>query len=184
MSEYRYELKIPKERVAALIGKIGETKREIESATKTKLDIDSVEGDVFVTGEDSLGLFIAREVVLATGRGFNPEISLLLLKPDYVLEVIDIRDYSGKSKDTMQRLKGRVIGREGKSRRLIEELSECYLSVYGKTISIIGTAEQAIVAKQAVESLLKGSNHSNVYKFLEKKRKEIKRKEVLMEDGE
>jgi len=182
MSEYRYELKIPKERVAALIGKKGETKKEIEKATKTKLDIDSVEGDVFVTGEDSLGLFISREVVLATGRGFNPEISLLLLKPDYVLEVIDIRDYSGKSKDTILRLKGRVIGREGKSRRLIEELSECYLSVYGKTISIIGTAEQAIVAKQAVELLLKGANHASVYKFLEKKRRDIKRNEVLMED--
>ena len=30
----------------------------------------------------------------------------------------------------------------------------------------------------------KGANHANVYKFLEKKRKEIKRNEVLMEDGE
>ena len=36
MDEYRYELKIPKERVAVLIGKDGSIKKEIEKNTKTK----------------------------------------------------------------------------------------------------------------------------------------------------
>ncbi|HLC96482.1 MAG TPA: KH domain-containing protein [Candidatus Nanoarchaeia archaeon] len=179
MTEYRYELKIPKERVAVLIGKAGSMKKELETSTKTKLDIDSEEGDVFVKGEEALGLFLAREIIQAIGRGFNPEIALLLTKPDYVLEVIDIKEFIGTSKDSGIRLKGRVIGREGKSRKLIEELSECYVSVFGKTIAIIGTADHALIAKQAVESLLKGSTHANVYKFLERKRRDIKRNEVL-----
>ena len=37
--EYQYELKIPKERIAVLIGKKGETKRVIERTTKTKLKV-------------------------------------------------------------------------------------------------------------------------------------------------
>ena len=176
MQEYRYELKIPKDRVAVLIGKSGEIKKKIEEETSTKLEIDSKEGDVFVTGKEALGLYAAREIIMATGRGFNPEIALLLLKPDYILELIEIKDYSGKSKESELRLKGRVIGKEGKSRRIIEQLSESYVSVYGKTIAIIGTAEYAMIAKQAVESLLKGSTHANVYKFLEKKRREMKSK--------
>ena len=184
MPEYRYELKIPKERVAVLIGKAGKIKKEIEKNTKTKLDIDSKEGDVFVTGEEALGLYVAREIVNAIGRGFNPELAQLLLKQDYVLEIIEIRDFAGKSRDTSLRLKGRVIGREGKSRQLIEELSECFISVYGKTIAIIGTAEQALIAKQAVESLLKGNTHASVYKFLEKKRRELKRQEFLGNEKE
>ena len=174
MQEYRYELKVPKDRVAVLIGKKGEVKQRIEEETKTKLDIDSKEGDIFVSGREALGLYAAREIIKAIGRGFNPEIAELLLKPDYVLEIIDVRDYAGRSKDSALRLKGRVIGTEGKSRKLIEELSESYISVYGKTICIIGTAEYALIAKQAVESLLKGSTHENVYKFLEKKRREMK----------
>ena len=112
--EFRYELKIPKERVAVLIGKKGETKREVEIATKSKITVDSQEGDVFISGEDGLGLFNANEVIKAIGRGFNPDVALLLLKPDYVFEPINIKDYA-KSKNSELRLKGRVIGKEGKS---------------------------------------------------------------------
>lgn len=171
MVEYSYGLKIPKDRIAVLIGKKGEVKKELEEATKSKLKIDSNEGDVFISGEDSIGLFNAQEVIKAIGRGFNPDIAQMLLKADYVLEIVDIRDFVSDSKKARIRFKGRVIGSEGKSRRIIEEMTSCYVSVYGKTISIIGKAENAAVARSAVESLLKGSTHTSVYRFLEKKRK-------------
>ena len=159
MAEYSYELKVPKNRVAVIIGKEGTVKRDLEESTKTKLTIDSKEGDVFVSGEDALGLYTAREIIKAIGRGFNPEIAKLLLKQDYVFEVVDLREFVGKSKEAMLRLKGRVIGREGKSRKLIEELTETNISVFGKTIGIIGSPDTAANARQAVESLLKGSTH-------------------------
>ena len=177
--EYNYELKLPKERIAVLIGKKGEVKKRIEEETKTKIKIDSKEGDIFIKGSDALSLFNAREVVTAIGRGFNPEIAELLLRGDYGLEVSDITDFTGKNKSNMIRLKGRVIGREGKSRKIIEELTECYISVYGKTIAIIGKSEDLVNAKRAVESLLHGSPHSNVYRWLEKRRREAKRREML-----
>ncbi len=178
MTEYSYELKIPKERVAVLIGKDGEVKAQIETETKTAIKIDSKEGDIFVSGEDALGLYAAREVIIAIGRGFNPELAMLLLKQDYVFEIINLTEYS-RSKDAMLRLKGRVIGKEGKSRRLIEELTEAYVSVYGKTIGIIGLAENGYAAKHAVESLLSGAPHSTVYKWLEKRRRDLKKKEMI-----
>ena len=179
MVEYSYELKVPKNRVAVIIGKEGSVKKEIEEATKTKLNIDSKEGDVFVTGEDALGLYTAREMIKAVGRGFNPELARLLLKPDYIFEVVDLSEYTGKSNDAMLRLKGRVIGKEGKSRKIIEELTECNISVFGKTISIIGLPESVASARQAVESLLRGSTHANVYKWLEKRRRNLKRRAIL-----
>ncbi|MBU3941868.1 MAG: KH domain-containing protein [Nanoarchaeota archaeon] len=177
MAEYLYDTKIPKERIAVLIGKDGITKKHIESATKIKLKIDSKEGDVFLEGENALGLYSAREVVKAIGRGFNPEIALLLLKQDYMFEMINTLDYV-KSKNHMIRLKGRVIGAEGQSRKTIESLTETYISVYGKTIGIIGFSENVATAKKAVESLLSGSPHSSVYKWLEKRRSDMKRKDL------
>lgn len=179
--EFRYELKIPKERVAVLIGKKGETKKEIEGVTKSKIEVDSNEGDVFITGPDGLGLYNAREVIKAVGRGFNPDVALLLLKPDYVFETINIKDYA-KTKNSELRLKGRVIGKEGKSRKTIEELTECYVSVYGKSIGMIGGADGVANARYAIDSLLKGSTHANIYKFLEKKRRDLKRKQLQGED--
>jgi ribosomal RNA assembly protein len=178
MTEYSYELKVPKNRVAVIIGKEGSTKKEIEEATSTKLNIDSKEGDVFVSGEDALGLYTAREIIKAVGRGFNPDVAKLLLKQDYVFEVVDVSEFV-KSKDAIVRLKGRVIGKEGKSRRLIEELTECNISVFGKTIGIIGLPEATASARQAVESLLKGSTHANVYKWLESRRRELKRRSIM-----
>lgn len=177
-SSFSFEIKIPKERVAVLIGKSGETKNELEDDTKCKLNIDSKEGDVNISGGDSLNMYALREVVKAIGRGFNPDIARLLLKQDYALEIINLLDFV-KNKDHFERVKGRVIGSEGKARQTIEELTSTFISVYGKTISIIGDSEGVVSAKKAVESLLQGSPHSNVYRWLEKSNRALKEKRAV-----
>jgi len=177
MPEFQYELKIPKERIAVLIGTNAEVKSKIESETKTEITVDSKEGDVFVRGEDALSLYSSREIIRAIGRGFNPNTAMLLLKQDYCFELIPIS--IAKTKKGIKRLKGRVIGSQGKSRKLIEELTETYISVYGKTIGIIGRVENTAIARRAVDSLLKGSPHSSVYKWLEKQKRETKKREIL-----
>ena len=172
-NEYKYDLKIPKERVAVLIGTKGEIKRLIESETKTKIEIDSNEGEVSVFGEDALMLFSAREIITAIGRGFNPKCALKLMKVDYGFELINLNDIA-RSKNDLIRLKGRIIGQEGKSRKVIEELTECEMCVYGKTVGIIGPMEMVPIARKAIEMLLKGSMHASVFKYLEKQRRDIK----------
>src|SRR3989344_7111514 len=130
---FSYDLKIPKDRVPVLIGSGGKVKRELEQQTKTKITVDSHEGDVMVMGDDAIPLYTVREVIRAIGRGFNPEIAQLLMNPSYLFEMISIKDFAKTKKDEI-RLKGRIIGQEGKSRKVIEELTECSLCVYGKTI--------------------------------------------------
>ena len=178
MAEYSYELKIPLARVAVVIGTQGKVKKEIEETTGTHRQIDSAEGDVFITGEDALGLYTAREVVGAIGRGFNPELAKLLLKQDYASERLNIDDYA-KTKKHEIRVRGRVIGAEGRARKVIEELTDCHISVYGTTITIIGEIESVPICKRAIENLLAGSQHSTVYRWLEKQRREINRKRAV-----
>lgn len=178
MTEYSHELKIPKERVAVLIGRKGQIKQEIEENTGVKLDVDSAEGDVRVSGTDPLRLFSVREIVKAVGRGFNPEVAQKLLKQDYCFEMLTITDYAKTKKDIL-RLKGRVIGSEGKSRRLIEETCDVSMVVYGKTIGIIGESAHVPIARKAVEMLLTGSQHSKVYKWLEKQRRDLRKLDEL-----
>ena len=79
----------------------------------------------------------------------------------------------------MERVKGRIIGREGKSRKLIEELSESSLAVYGKTVSIIGPAESVAIARSAIEMLLRGSTHAAMFTMLERQRRELRRHKLL-----
>ncbi|MBU0980630.1 MAG: KH domain-containing protein [Nanoarchaeota archaeon] len=183
MAEFRYDLKIPKERVAVLIGKHGEIKKRLEQESGCNIDVDSKEGDVIITGDDAIRLYTVREVIRAVSRGFNPDVALRLLKQDYLFEVISLNDIA-RHKNDMLRLKGRVIGSEGKARRNIESLTECTISVYGKTIGMIGPAESIGLARRAVEQILKGSTHSSVYKWLEKKHAEMKRQEILGKKAE
>jgi len=178
MTEYSYDQRIPKDRVAVLIGKNGKVKKQIAELTKIKIDVDSGEGDVTLSGDDALNLFTTKEIIKAIGRGFNPDIALLLIKQDYSFELIDITEYD-KGKNHLKRLKGRIIGAEGKARKIIEDLTETYISVYGKTVGIIGLPESVAVARKALESLLSGSPHSSVYKWLEKNRRDLKQGNLL-----
>ncbi|MFH0875496.1 MAG: KH domain-containing protein [archaeon] len=180
MAEFAYEVKIPKDRIAVLIGRKGEVKKQIEDQTSTIICIDSKEGDVSVKGEDALSLYCTRDIIRAIGRGFNPDIALLLLKQDYCFEMVALQEYV--KPNHLQRIKGRIIGSDGKSRSLIEKLSETYISVYGKTVCIIGRVEDVAIAKRAVGSLIGGSPHANVYRWLEKMRKEMKKREFEERD--
>lgn len=164
------ELKIPKERIAVLIGEKGATKRQIQKATNTKIKVSSKEGDIEIQGEDGYNCLIALNVVKAIGRGFNPETALNLTKDDFILEIIDIHDFSGHSKKKEERLKSRVIGTKGKARKTIESLTKTEISIYGKTIAIIGHVEAVFLAKKAVEKLLSGSRHTSAYRFLEREK--------------
>jgi ribosomal RNA assembly protein len=176
-------IKIPRERIGALVGLDGHVKAAIEKKLSVTLKIDSESGDVQITllstAKDPTVLFRAREVVTAIGRGFSPDHAFRLLNDDEtVLEMIDLRESVGRSQSDQKRLKGRVIGKEGKTRRIIEELSEANISVYGHTISIIGQADQAAIAREAVWMLIRGSLHGTVYRFLHKKRRELKKKRL------
>ncbi len=182
MTEFSYEVKIPKERIAVLIGKKGEIKKDIEDQTKTKISVDSKEGDVTVSGEDALALYSTRDIIRAIGRGFNPGIALLLLKQDYCFELVSLQDFA--KADHLMRIKGRIIGTEGKTRSIIEKMTETNISVFGKTVGIIGRIEDVSIAKRAVESLVSGSPHTNVYRWLEKIRREQKRREFEEQSGD
>jgi len=171
-------IRIPMERIAVLIGKNGEVKEKIEEHG-VKLEIDSATGDVKIEAEDAVREMEAENVVRAIARGFSPEKALLLFNEDYYFELLDMRDWVGKKKEHVKRIAGRIIGKEGKTRRIIEEITGAFVSVYGHTVAIIGKIDELQMAKQAIEMLLEGANHSTVYKFLEKE----KRKRKLQEFG-
>ncbi len=171
--EFLYELHIPKERVAVLIGKKGISKRELERTTNTLIKVNSDEGEVQISGKDALLLYTAREIIRAIGRGFSPETAMQLLKQDFAFELVSVQEFARNQAD-LERLRGRVIGEGGKSRRIIEELTGSALSVFGKTVGIIGPADSIHNARRAVESLLSGSPHAHVYRWLEHRLKQIK----------
>jgi len=175
--------KIPKDRIGALIGPEGKVKQALEKRLKVELTIDSEAGDITIMlkpeAEDPSLLFRAQEVVTAIGRGFSPEGAFRLIDDeDLMLEVIDLREMFGTSQSELQRVKGRIIGQEGKTRRIIEELTEADVSIHGHTVSIIAGVDEMEVAREAIKMLLRGSMHSTVYRYLHRKRRELKKRKL------
>ncbi|MFH1126326.1 MAG: KH domain-containing protein [Candidatus Altiarchaeota archaeon] len=159
-------LSIPEERLGVLIGVNGSVKRNIEKRGKTKLKIEGT--SVSIVG-DGIAAWKARDVVQAIGRGFNPEYALMLFNEDYVFEMINMGDFA--SERSWTRLRGRVIGQNGRSKKFIEKASGAVISVYGKTIAFVGTYDDVSIAKEAVSMLLSGAKHGSVRRFLEKENK-------------
>ena len=159
--EFYEAVKIPEERVKNL----EEAKGEIEKNLKIKIEIEG--NEVRFSGE-SLELLKAKNIVTAIGRGFSTEKALWLLQDDYSLDIIYIKEYASTQKSVV-RLKGRVIGDEGRAKRFIEKCTNTFICVYGKTVSIIGKGDDLIRARRAVIMLLEGAKHGTAYRFLENK---------------
>jgi len=175
-------VKIPKDRVGTLIGPEGKVKQEIEAKLNVKVDIDK-EGSVTITlpenAPDPSLLLKAKDVVTSIGRGFNPETAFRLIRNEEdIFDMIDLRLIFGRSESDIKRIKGRIIGTEGKTRKLIEELTEADVVVYGHTVGIIGGFEEADAARNAVQMIVEGCEHHTVYNYLQKKPTELKKQKL------
>jgi len=174
-------IKIPTERVGVVIGPEGTTKKNIEDKLSVELQIESETGGVTITlaekATDPSLLFRAKDVVTALGWGFSPEHAFRLIRDEEaILDVIDLRTVFGRSETDIKRVKGRIIGMNGKTRQIIEELTDTNVAVYGHTVSIVGTVEHTEVSREAIQMLVRGSMHATVYRFLHRKRRELKKK--------
>lgn len=161
--------RIPEDRIGALIGPGGATKRRIASGAHAELEVDAEEGEIRVRSpdDDPGAALVARDIAIAIGRGFSPERALRLLRPGTMLAILDIKLETGKRRKTsLRRIRARVIGTGGRVRERLEELSGCSVSVYGSTVALIGDEGQLARARRAVELLLRGSEHSTVFHLL------------------
>ena len=113
-------------------------------------------------------------VIKAVGYGVPSEEALKLVGEDYILEVIDLKESLG-SKESLIRVKGRIIGEDGKTKRIIQEYTGVRIHVGDHFVVMLGTYEQLPIARKAIELLIKGREHSTVYKYLNKAEEELMR---------
>jgi ribosomal RNA assembly protein len=168
--------RIPSERLGVLIGPDGVTKQRLQQSTGTRIAVDSVSGEVTIDETDApdpVMALKARDIVHAMARGFSEDRAFRLLDEDAYLEILDIKDFA-HSRNRVAQIRARLIGTRGKTRRIIEELTGVDVSVWGHTIALIGGTFEMVIARDAVIMLLRGSEHKTVYRFLERKRADLK----------
>ena len=169
-----FTVHVPKDRIGVLIGTQGKVKEEIEKRLGVKLKINSSDGTVIINlekppheGGDPTSLFKARDIVTAIARGFSPERAFKLFEDNTFLSVVDISEYVGRSANNLVRVRARLIGTGGKTRRIIEENCHVDISIYGDTVAIIGYYDDVKAAEEAILALIKGAPHGAVYRMVD-----------------
>tara|TARA_B100000929_G_C15462571_1_gene405054 strand:+ start:119 stop:847 length:729 start_codon:yes stop_codon:yes gene_type:complete len=177
--------RIPMDRIAVLIGKEGRTRKMIEKASGSSLEIDSTTGDVMADwGESEVDPILRMkmpDVIRAIGRGLAPKRAVKLLEDEVFLRMYDIREWVGRQPNQTRRMRSRLIGRNGRIRSLIEEISDTEMAIYGSTVLVIGDEDGLALATPAIENILNGSEHGTVLHGLEKDRKRMRVKSRSLE---
>ncbi|MFA7708211.1 MAG: KH domain-containing protein [Candidatus Pacearchaeota archaeon] len=145
------------------IQKIFQNKDRLERELGVKLTNQGK--NLFVDGEADKE-FIALQIIDAVNTGFSVDKALLLKREDTILQTLHIKDLT-KRKD-LERVRARIIGKEGKTLRTLNNLTGCEFAIQENSVGIIGEAESINEAIQAVISLIQGSKQANVYARAEK----------------
>tara|TARA_B100001093_G_scaffold461574_1_gene476126 strand:+ start:3161 stop:3880 length:720 start_codon:yes stop_codon:yes gene_type:complete len=175
------------DRIAVLIGAKGATAKSLRNASGCKeFHIDSDTGDVEVVwGEpgtyDPVKAMKLPDVIKAIGRGMAPKAAIQLLDDHHFFELVDIRKFVGKRSNQQRRIRGRIIGSQGKIRKLIEGLTDTQITIYNSTVVLVGEEEGLSAARQAIEMLAGGAEHGTVLNFLERDRRRSRISNRLLE---
>lgn len=174
MTYSKIYLSIPKERIGALLGERGEIKEAIEKLLNVKISVLSKGNDagsiIIEGGFNSSSILKARDIITAIGYGLNPHNALKLAEDDYIVLFVNIGDQAPAVRN-LKRIKGRIIGENGKSKRNIEELTKTFIVVddISNTVVIMGKYENAMLARDAIIKLINGAEHGSVYRFIKRK---------------
>jgi ribosomal RNA assembly protein len=137
----------------------------VERLCKCGITIED-DGAISILADDGYSEFVAKNILFAYGRGFDMKTAELLEKENYYFTSIDVGQLFDSEKRIRQ-IMARIIGESGKTKTYIENVSGAKLSIYGDTISFIGSQSQIDEAKTAVSTLVEGGTHKLAYARME-----------------
>jgi len=155
----------------------------VQSMNKIKKAVPLIENKIkikILVGKNSVSIkgaeyeeFLTSEILRAIDFGFHVEDALLLSQGDYVLEFIEVKEFTKRK--NLRDVRARIIGTNGKARKTIENLTGAVIVINENDIGIIVDSDHLDAVTQAIESLISGSKHSNVFSYLEKQNVNKKR---------
>lgn len=144
------------------VREIVQKKDFIEQKLRVKI---SVLGKKVSYSGSPLDEYEAGIVLEAIEFGFSVKQAILLLDEDYQFRRVHIKDYTRRK--NLNEIRARLIGTKGKTKRVVQSVSGCFVVIRDNDVGLIGDVEFIDAAETAVINLIKGSKQSNVYHYLE-----------------
>ncbi len=149
--------------------------KSLEDMLSCKL---SLHDNVITAEGEPINEYSAKEVITAFGRGFGINQVRKLLSDDYFFSSINLKEALGKE-NRIRRIKARIIGTKGRTKEYISDVSGASISVFGNTVSFIGTIDEIKIAEAGVRVLIEGGTHKRAYRVIEAMRRRMKEGTLL-----
>ena len=145
------------------IARIIKSRKKLEHQLNVRITNNGKEVTIEGEAEDE---YVAEKILDALNFGFPFSTALLIKDEDYLFEKIKIKDHT-RRKD-MEVIRARIIGKEGRTLRALNQLTDCFFELKDNEVGIIGDAEYIKNAQASMISLIRGAKQANVYSYLEK----------------
>lgn len=143
--------------------RITKNKKRLEKKLNIKITNRGKEVKIQGSPQDE---YIAEKVIDALNLGFEYSVAIQIKEEDFVLEILNIKDYT--KRHNLSSIRARIIGTKRKTLSTLSQLTDCEFELKDNQVAIIGPAESIENAQTAIISIIQGAKQSNAYKFLEK----------------
>lgn len=144
------------------IARIIQNKKKLTELLNVKITNRGKEVTIDGKAEDEL---IARQVLDALNYGFPYAEAISIKTEDRILETINIKDYTNRT--DLESIRGRVIGKGGKTIKTLADLADSAIEMKENTIAIITEPENLQRLTAAIIAIIKGAKQAGVYRELE-----------------
>ncbi len=143
--------------------------RKNKNKLEEKLNIElNIKGKKVTLKGESLDEYEATLVLDAINFGFSAQKALLIKEQGMLFRIINIKKFTQKK--NLEQVRSRAIGKQGKTKKTIEHLTNSHIVIKENEIGIIGAPESINSLITALTSLIRGKKQSTTYAFLEKQR--------------
>jgi KH domain-containing protein len=143
--------------------RIIKAKKKLEKELNLKITVENKKVSLDGKPEEE---YLGEKVIQALDFGFPFRNALEIVEENKMFEIMNIKDYT-KRKD-FKSIRARIIGKGGKTLKVLGDLTHCSFEIKDNQIGIIGSPEEILNGEKGMESLIRGAKQSNVYSYLEK----------------
>lgn len=140
---------------------------EITDEYDVEIECNDRTGNAEIKSENSMRAFDCKNVIKSYNLGFNIKDSMSLFSDNVEMRVINLKSLSRNSKRLRQN-KGRLIGRDGRTKEIIEELTDTKISISDNKVGVIGNIIDVDFCIGIIHKIMDGVDRDIVYRDMEK----------------
>lgn len=146
------------------IARVIKNRKKLEKILKVKITNKGREVTFEGSPEDE---YDAGRVIEALDMGFSFSDAISIKEKELEFDKLNIKDFARRG--NLEKIRGRIIGKNGKVLAALSQLTKCSLEMKNNDIGIIGNPEEIKPAIDSIIHLIQGGKHSNIYRGLEKR---------------